>query len=217
MSKGSLDTLLYNSAQSAALTATQKVKIITGIVLGMRYLHACGVMHRDLKPGNVLLTKGLSCKIADLGSARLEDPNSSALTSNLGTSSYMAPEIAKGEYGKPVDVFAFGVMLWEIVKCEQVYKNWARKDPIFIHNQIVNGIRPDVTGLPENAKQLMEAGWVAGPDQRPTFDAIFDGLRAGNYQLLPDVDAAEIREYVDPILAEEAEHPAKVIDDPEAQ
>jgi hypothetical protein len=198
MSKGSLDTLLYVPALAAALTTTQKVKIITGIVLGMRYLHARGVTHGSLKPGNVLLTRGLSCKITDIGS---EDHGGNSLTSGVGTSAYMAPEIADGKYGKPADVFAFGIMLWEIVKSEQVY----------IHTQIVKGVRPDVTGLPENAKRLMGLCWIDDPDQRPTFEAIFDNLRAGNYQLLPDVDEAEIREYVDPILQEEAEHSAEVM------
>jgi serine/threonine protein kinase len=95
MSGGSLDAIVYDPAKAAALTATQRVKIVTGIVLGMRYIHGCGIMHRDLKPGNVLLTPGLSPKIGDLGSASLEDPTIS-LTNNLGTACYMAPKFQTG-------------------------------------------------------------------------------------------------------------------------
>jgi serine/threonine protein kinase len=72
ISGGSLDGLLW-APESPKLSATLKMKIIVGLVLGMRYIHACRVMHRDLKPQNILLNRECEPKIGDLGSARLTD------------------------------------------------------------------------------------------------------------------------------------------------
>jgi serine/threonine protein kinase len=214
MSRGSLDTVLFD--RNVSMDSTQMVKIVTGIILGMRYVHACGVMHRDLKPGNILLTKGMSAKIGDLGSARLEAPGGGSLTTDLGTSAYMAPEIAEGEYGRPVDVFAFGIMLWEIVTRRRAYAEFTGRGPMFLHTQIVKGSRPKpIDDVPQSAKELMELCWAHEPGVRPTFAMIFENLQQANYQLLPDVDADEIRAYVAPILAEEAEYQPTLIEAPD--
>jgi hypothetical protein len=94
MSGGSLDKLLW-SGDSPRISATMKMKIIVGIVLGMRYIHACRAMHRYLKPQNILLTKECEPKIGDLGSARLNDLETSKTQTSF-TVLYMAPELAWG-------------------------------------------------------------------------------------------------------------------------
>jgi serine/threonine protein kinase len=207
--KGSLDDVLHGPS-ATALTPTQKMKIIVGIILGVRYLHKAGIMHRDLKPGNILLTEDFSPKIGDLGSARLEDPGTT-LTSNQGTAAYIAPEIIEGSYGRPVDIFAFGIMLWEIITGEQPYKELLRKGGLFVITQIAKGIRPDVSGVSPNAKRLIERCWSARPDDRPWFQHIFDKLVRNNYDLLDGVTVAEITRYVEGIRAEETKHPPPLL------
>jgi hypothetical protein len=69
-----------------------------------------------------------------------------------------------------------------------------------------------VKGVPEAAKELMWACWGADPKERPSFPGIFNQVRATNYQMLPGVDGAEIKKYVDGILSEEAKHPARRLD-----
>jgi serine/threonine protein kinase len=144
MSGGSLDGLLW-SPDSPKISATMKMKIIVGIILGMRYIHACRVMHRDLKPQNILLTKECEPKIGDLGSARLTDVETSK-TQTPFTILYMAPELAWGEeYGKEVDVFSFGIALWEILTGEKGFADllaMARSSGMVVSRKIYEGARP---------------------------------------------------------------------------
>lgn len=85
-----------------------------GIGLGTAYLHDRGIVHRDLKPGNIFLDEGV-VKIGDYGLSKFIARSQRVdQTQSVGTFHYMAPEIAKGEYGREVDIYALGVMLFEM-------------------------------------------------------------------------------------------------------
>jgi serine/threonine protein kinase/WD40 repeat protein len=84
----------------------------------VQHAHDQGVIHRDLKPGNVLLTRAGSPKIADFGLAHFSRPELTATGAILGTPAYMAPEQAQGAaavIGPPADVWALGVILYELL------------------------------------------------------------------------------------------------------
>jgi len=85
------------------------------IAAGVGYLHDHGIVHRDLKPGNVF-SDGGAVKIGDYGLSKfISYSRGGAQTESVGTFHYMAPEIGKGEYGKEIDIYALGVMLFEMV------------------------------------------------------------------------------------------------------
>ncbi|HEV7281486.1 MAG TPA: serine/threonine-protein kinase [Pirellulaceae bacterium] len=85
-----------------------------GIGLGTAYLHDRGIVHRDLKPGNIFLDEGV-VKIGDYGLSKFIARSQRVdQTQSVGTFHYMAPEIGKGEYGREVDIYALGVMLFEM-------------------------------------------------------------------------------------------------------
>eukprot|EP00667_Euglena_gracilis_P001716 EG_transcript_1717 len=81
---------------------------------GLRYLHSNQIIHRDVKPLNVLVQRNGACKLADFGTAgRLEDHHGCA-----GTLYYMAPEAMAGQCDKGSDIWSFGVMLFQMLTME---------------------------------------------------------------------------------------------------
>jgi serine/threonine-protein kinase CTR1 len=209
MPKGSLDRTIYTPDQAKALSDTDKMKIIVSIVLGMRYIHASGIAHRDLSAGSVLLSRQFGAKI---GGFALAMPKHDKMDGHrgYGRAPYMAPEVGTmDEVCLSSDVYSFGILLWEIVRCDPAFRDWMGKNPMFIHNQVINGARPDTAGIPPGIKDLMERCWAQDPNRRPTFAQVFEALQRADFRLLPNVQSDVIAEYVGPILAWEGEHPPR--------
>jgi serine/threonine protein kinase len=88
---------------------------LRGICEGVGYLHDQGVVHRDLKPGNLFLENG-TVKIGDYGLSKfMSASRRSGQTASIGTVHYMAPEIVQGRYGKEVDLYSLGIILYEML------------------------------------------------------------------------------------------------------
>jgi hypothetical protein len=86
-----------------------------GLARAVGYLHEHGIVHRDLKPGNVFLESG-TVKVGDYGlSKSIGASQRSAQTMSVGTVHYMAPEISTGNYNKQIDVYAAGIILYEML------------------------------------------------------------------------------------------------------
>ena len=89
----------------------KKISILHNVVQGLHYLHTLDIVHRDLSSNNILLTKSLIAKIADLGVAKMIDPKfAKTHTQTPGTVVFMPPETLQPSphYGKPVDIFSIG-------------------------------------------------------------------------------------------------------------
>ncbi|VVB12834.1 unnamed protein product [Arabis nemorensis] len=119
---GSLDSLLYSKPRQsgAVLSWNARFQIAKGIASGLLYLHEEWeqiVVHRDVKPSNVLIDDDMNPRLGDFGLARLHERGSLSYTTVVvGTIGYMAPELSrKGKSSSASDVFAFGVLLLEIV------------------------------------------------------------------------------------------------------
>ncbi|KAL3615745.1 hypothetical protein CASFOL_040039 [Castilleja foliolosa] len=119
MANGSLDRYLYGNKRGS-LTWKQRFDIIFGTARGLAYLHeqyhVC-IIHRDIKPGNILLDDEFKAKIADFGLARLLPENQSHVSTKFaGTLGYTAPEYAiHGHLSEKVDIYSFGVVILEII------------------------------------------------------------------------------------------------------
>ncbi|XP_010905487.1 L-type lectin-domain containing receptor kinase IX.1 [Elaeis guineensis] len=117
MPNKSLDYHLYS--EERLLTWPERYKIAFGLASALLYLHEeweqC-VVHRDVKPSNVMLDSGFNAKLGDFGLARLVDHESNMQTTVMaGTRGYIAPEYATtGKASKESDVYSFGVVLLEI-------------------------------------------------------------------------------------------------------
>jgi hypothetical protein len=86
-----------------------------GIAGGVSYLHDHGIVHRDLKPGNIFRDDG-QIKLGDYGLSKfISCSRRSGQTESIGTVHYMAPEVANGRYGKEIDIYALGIILYEML------------------------------------------------------------------------------------------------------
>ncbi|XP_035747910.1 interferon-induced, double-stranded RNA-activated protein kinase isoform X3 [Egretta garzetta] len=96
------------------------------ILKGVEYIHSEGLIHRDLKPQNIFISHEDKIKIGDFG--LVTSAVCGTLTENTGTSSYMAPEQFGDRYGKEVDIYALGLIWFEILSafscCHEKSKVW---------------------------------------------------------------------------------------------
>ncbi|OXA49833.1 calcium-dependent protein kinase 22-like [Folsomia candida] len=108
----------FKPPNDSIYTQMKQAAIAEDVIEGMLFLHKSDVIHRDLKPENIMFTSleyNLPVKIGDFGLARRILPDDgSTLTSNIGTRSYMAPEILDGKYSYQADIFSLGLVLWEL-------------------------------------------------------------------------------------------------------
>ena len=104
-----------SAAHPQGLPPADALAWIRGIGAGVAYLHDRGIVHRDLKPGNIFSDEGL-VKVGDYGLSKfISCSRRSGHTESIGTVHYMAPEVANGRYGKEIDIYALGIMLYEML------------------------------------------------------------------------------------------------------
>jgi beta-lactam-binding protein with PASTA domain/predicted Ser/Thr protein kinase len=111
--------LLKDMIAEGPLGAKVATDIAAGILTALEYSHRAGVVHRDIKPGNVMITPDDKVKVMDFGIARAVSDSSSTVaqtTAILGTASYFSPEQAKGEtVDARTDLYSTGVVLFEML------------------------------------------------------------------------------------------------------
>jgi hypothetical protein len=215
LSKGSLDTLIYTE-KYARFPVAMKVKIVVGIVLGLKYIHACGVTHRDIKPQNILLTSDYEPKIGDLGSAYLSKPECT-VTSNVFSPGYTDPGANLKEAETSQDVFSFGIMLWEIMTGRKAFQDEIAKmgravNMMALALKIKEGMRPKLDQVQtKEARDLIADCWKTCPNDRPTFALVFQRLRDIRYQLFPAVELRQINHFVERIELFEEKNPPRTL------
>src|SRR5215218_9261607 len=106
------------------LELAQAVEIVAQACRGLDYAHRNGVVHRDVKPGNLLVTDDGVVKLADFGIAKATEQSSiTQVGSVLGTAAYLAPEQARGEEpGPPADLYALGVVTYQLLSGRLPYE-----------------------------------------------------------------------------------------------
>ena len=165
------------------------LKHAQGIAEGLRYLHeeaveGSMVIHRDLKPDNVGLTKDKQVKLLDFGLAKIVEDTSAQseevykMTGRTGTLCYMAPEVALDKpYNHKVDVFSFGIMLWQLLQAEQPYC-CIRNEHLF-GDLMISNVRPEVSKKwPKEIVELMQRCWSPKIEERPSFPEIIKTIES---------------------------------------
>lgn len=125
--KGYIDALPKDVPRKVYLS------LFNQILQGMAYAHDEGVLHRDLKPQNILVSKEGIIKIADFGLARSSNKGGKSLTKEIITLWYRAPEILLGEkkYDESVDIWAIGCIFAEIIKRKPLFRGDSQIDQLF--------------------------------------------------------------------------------------
>jgi Protein kinase domain len=135
---------------------------IHGIGAAVAYLHDHGIVHRDLKPGNVFSNEGV-VKVGDYGLSKfISCSRRSGHTESIGTVHYMAPEVANGRYGKEIDVYALGVILYEMLTGRVPFEGESVGEVLMKHLTA----RPDVSMLAEPYRDVVAKALEKDPERR---------------------------------------------------
>ncbi|XP_004716927.1 mitogen-activated protein kinase kinase kinase 12 isoform X2 [Echinops telfairi] len=142
-----------------------------GIAGGMNYLHLHKIIHRDLKSPNMLITYDDVVKISDFGTSK-ELSDKSTKMSFAGTVAWMAPEVIRNEpVSEKVDIWSFGVVLWELLTGEIPYKDV--DSSAIIWGVGSNSLHlPVPSSCPDGFKILLRQCWNSKPRNRPSFRQI---------------------------------------------
>jgi len=142
---------------------TQKAAFfLREIAKGLGYLHDRGIVHRDLKPGNIFYEDGY-VKIGDYGLSKfISVSQHSVQTASVGTVHYMAPEVGSGNYGRGVDIYALGVILYEMLLGRVPYDGSSMGEVLMKHLVA----QPEVDALPAPFGEVIAKALAKDPKDR---------------------------------------------------
>lgn len=176
-------TLLKQIIAQGPVPVEDAVRYVDGILEALEYSHRAGVVHRDIKPGNVMVTEKGQVKVMDFGIARAVSDSSSTVaetTQIIGTAAYFSPEQAKGEpVDARADLYSTGVVLYELLTGRQPFRG---ESPVAVAYQHVSETPVPPTEVNEDAPGALDP-------------IVLRALAKDPYQRYPD--AAHFRQALD--------------------
>ncbi|PRB18293.1 Stk1 family PASTA domain-containing Ser/Thr kinase [Microbacterium sp. MYb62] len=150
-------TLLKDIIAAGPVPVEDAVHYVDGILEALDYSHRAGVVHRDIKPGNVMVTDKGQVKVMDFGIARAVSDSSSTVaetTQIIGTAAYFSPEQAKGEpVDARADLYSTGVVLYELLTGRQPFRG---ESPVAVAYQHVSETPVPPTEVNEDAPGALD-------------------------------------------------------------
>jgi serine/threonine protein kinase len=161
---GTLDVTQLHSSEDRS----RRISVALGIACALAHAHRLQIMHRDIKPGNILMTEHGLPKLGDWGLATLISEAKSKMT---GTLEYMAPEIFRGDtsYDERADTFSFGIVLYMIATGRSHPYDFTYYTAAQIAQAVAeNGLRPPIPrSMDTNIADLIEKCWSDSQEGRP--------------------------------------------------
>lgn len=161
---------LRDAVRRGPIDGRRALPVLEGVALALDAIHARGVVHRDVKPANILLGTDGTIKLADLGIASASDRT--RLTSAgivLGTYSYMAPEQLEGDTSSPaMDVYALAAVAFEVLSGNRAHPE---PNPVALAHALATREPPDLRdawpSAPAQAAHVLRRGMAFDPSERP--------------------------------------------------
>jgi len=180
---------LRQALRSGELGDDGAIEAAAQVLEGLAFAHARGVVHRDVKPSNVLVAEDdhVSVRLFDFGLAQLADAETLTAVGDVpGTLAYISPERLHGEQaGPPADVWAVGVLLWEALAGHHPF--W-RESPLETGEEIKTGapsIREARPDLPDRLVAAVDAALEVEPGARPSAAGLARELRDARWERSP--------------------------------
>ena len=172
-----LDGIIKNGP---ALTTKEKLRIAIGLAEALDHAHAKAIVHRDVKPGNVMVGEDGRPKLMDFGIAKREDASLTQTGTFLGTPSYASPEqIKEGKVDNRSDIFSFGVLVFELMSGQSPFPGSSINTILYrIVNEPPIEVQPPVLGvIPEGWRRVFDRVLAKRPEARhPTCVAFIRDL-----------------------------------------
>jgi serine/threonine protein kinase len=181
------------------LSGTEIGIVVSGIVIGMRFIHSRGVIHRRLNLENILLDDVGHIRITGFDWSRFTDVD--PIGAEPPVSVFTAPEMYEGgKSTSAVDIFAFGLILYELIVGEPVFA--ATLSPEEVKAKVVGGERPKMPeSVNETVRKVIKRSWSCDADVRPSFDEILFAFDRIKFRLIGNVDVDRVYEFISTVTA----------------
>jgi serine/threonine protein kinase len=170
-----------------------RMRLAAQVARGLIWIHSNNVLHRDLKLENLMIDTHGEVKVCDFGLADILTVSQSQkgftdAKGRKGSPLYMAPEVLKkGSLTNKVDVYSFGLILWELLSEQRVFREHLKHNDLTLFTKAIceKGERPPIPPEKntkeegwknEHVAQLIQKCWSYKPEERPTFKQIYDDL-----------------------------------------
>jgi serine/threonine protein kinase len=207
---GSLDKVIENELRGnpdRGWNPTKKSICIFGMILGIKYIHSCGLMHRDIKPQNVFINERFEPVIGDFGLTTLCKPDGMHGL-NVGTVQFMARELFDDEDGdvttQAVDIYAFGISLLYLFTETLEFDSAPRfaTSPDGWLRRVQRGVRYlRPPGITDYLWELVKRCWSHRPEDRPTSAVIVEELKSHRSEwVIPGTNISDLEAYENSIV-----------------
>jgi len=178
---GTYIKVLQNYSKQKELKKDEIWNIFYQCLSGLDYLHTTGVVHRDIKPQNIFMTKNKIIKIGDFGvSALIKEKKEMEKIHKVGQTfvgsyEYMAPEVYKKKYTEKIDIFSMGCVFYKLCYLKDYQKmEYVQEGDRFIHKPVSSEISQNIDS---NFIEVISKMLEVNPDKRPNSKIIFEIIK----------------------------------------